>query len=59
MDQEELKVAEFGKALGYCFKLVSLDLGGCKHITDEFFNHLCAGEVYVDDSRVRPGFPDL
>lgn len=43
MDQEDLKIAEFGKALGVCFNLESLDVGGCKHITDEFFNHLTSG----------------
>ena len=60
MDQEELKVADFGKALGHCFLLESLDLGGCKHITDEFFNHLIAGsKVLEDESTVKPGLQHL
>jgi hypothetical protein len=44
MDQEDLKHPDFGKALGVCFKLESIDLGGCRAIGDDFFNHLMNGE---------------
>lgn len=40
MDQEEMKIPEFGKALGQCWNIESIDLGYGKHITDEFFMHL-------------------
>lgn len=55
MDQEELKVADFGKALGYCFKLESLDVGGCSAMTDEFFNHLGNGEMETGGIKTKPG----
>ena len=35
-----MKVPDFGKALGVCWNIESIDLGYDKHITDEFFNHL-------------------
>jgi hypothetical protein len=44
LDQEEMKHADFGKALGQCFNLECLDLGGSTYITDEFFQHLSSGE---------------
>jgi len=60
MDQEELKVADFGKALGHCFLLEIIDLGGCKHITDEFFGHLVSGgKTMEDESVVKPGLQHL
>ena len=60
MDQEELKIAEFGKALGLCFNLESIDLGGCKHLTDEFFNYLTSGAITNDEGQVeKPGLVDL
>ena len=59
MDQEEMKVADFGKALAVCFKLESFDVGGCTHITDEFFNHLCNGEMENDGIKTKPGLQEL
>lgn len=59
MDQEELKVAEFGKALGTCFLLGSIDIGGCHHITDEFFHHLTNGERVFEGTSSKPGLPNL
>lgn len=59
MDQEELRAADFGRALGTCFELHSLDLGGCHHITDEFFMHLCQGERNVDGAVTKPGLQKL
>lgn len=60
MDQEDLKIADFGKALGQCFKLESLDLGGCKHITDEFFFNLTSGSyTNADGQVVKPGLANL
>jgi hypothetical protein len=44
LDQEEMKHADFGKALGQCFNLEVIDLGGSTYITDEFFQHLTSGE---------------
>jgi hypothetical protein len=48
MDQEGMKVAEFGKALGHCLKLQSLDIGGNTHMTDEFINHLTTQIITID-----------
>lgn len=59
MDQEGLANAQFGKALGHCFKLQSLDLGGCRHIGDDFFGFLCQGEKMEDGLIVKPGLADL
>jgi len=59
MDQEELTVAEFGKALGTCFSLESIDVGGCHHITDEFFHHLTNGEKVYEGTASKPGLPNL
>lgn len=59
MNQEELKVSDFGKALGVCFRLQSVSLGGCTHISDEFFGFLCSGEQEQDGFRTKPGFSDL
>lgn len=60
MDQEDLKIPEFGKALGVCFNLESLDLAGCKHITDEFFNHLTSGAITNEEGTVqKPGLAEL
>lgn len=55
MDQEGLKVADFGKALATCFELESLDVGGGHHITDEFFMHLPNGELMVEGAVTKPG----
>ena len=44
MDQDEMKHADFGKALAVCFSLESIDVGGCTAIGDDFFNHLLNGE---------------
>lgn len=59
MDQEGLRAADFGKALAVCFDLESLDLGGCHHITDEFFMHLANGERTVEGSVSKPGLQKL
>jgi hypothetical protein len=59
MDQEEMKVADFGKALALCFKLETVDIGGCTHITDEFISHLCNGELEHEGVRTKPGFPEM
>ena len=53
---EELKVADFGKALAYAFNLQVLDVAGCSAITDEFFQHISSGEVLVDEVKTKPGF---
>ena len=56
MDQEEIKVPEFAKALAYCFELEILDLAGCKHIADDFFNNLLSAEIKNSDGfMVKPG----
>ncbi len=56
MDQEETKVSEFSKALAYCFNLQILDLAGCKHIADDFFNNITSGETKNSDGfMVKPG----
>lgn len=59
MDQEGLANSHFGKALGLCFRLQSLDLGGCRHIGDDFFNYLCSGEKMEDGLIVKPGLTEL
>ena len=59
MDQEDLKIADFGKALGVCFKLESIDVGGCKHITDEFISNICSGEMEEDRIKTKPGLFEL
>ena len=59
MDQEGLANSHFGKALGLCFKLNTLDLGGCRHIGDDFFNFLCSGEKMEDGLIVKPGLANL
>lgn len=59
MDQEELKVAAFGKALGFCTKLEILDLSGNKHLTDEFFINVFNAEIEVDKTKIKPGLPDI
>ena len=59
MDQEELKVADFGKAMGHCFKLEVIDVGGCSAMTDEFFNHLGNGEMETDGIKTKPGLQEL
>ena len=55
MDQEGLKVADFGKALASCFKLEVIDVSGCHWITDEFFMHLANGEMMVEGVATKPG----
>jgi Leucine-rich repeat (LRR) protein len=59
LDQEEMKQADFGKALGLCTHLKSLDVGGNKHMTDEFFNHLTSQEIEVDGIKVKIGLSEL
>jgi len=44
MDQEDMKIPDFGKSMGECFKLQSIDLAGCRAIGDDFFNNLMNGE---------------
>jgi len=44
MDQEDMKTPDFGKSMGECFKIQSIDLAGSRAIGDEFFNHLLNGE---------------
>lgn len=59
MDQEGLKAADFGKALGVCFQLESLDISGCHYITDEFFMHLSSGELTIEGVVTKPGLQNL
>lgn len=60
MDQEELKCPELGKALGICFKLEILDIGGCSYLSDEFISQLCSGESKDEnDMVIRPGLTNL
>lgn len=59
MDQDELKVSDFGKSLGHCFKIQSIDLGGCRAIGDDFFNNLANGEIKEEGVTVKPGFVEL
>lgn len=60
MDGEGLANPIFGKALAVCFKLQSLDLGGCKEIGDDFFSmNLLTGEKMEEGLPTRPGFPEL
>lgn len=56
MDQEGLANSHFGKALGFCFKLQTLDLGGCKHIGEDFFNweHLAINSPHSPANRSAP-----
>jgi hypothetical protein len=44
MDQEEMKVADFGKALGSCWTIETIDLSFNKALTDEFFMHFMGQE---------------
>jgi hypothetical protein len=56
MDQEEIKVPEFSKALSFSFNLQVLDLSGCKYIADDFFNNIISGETKNSDGFVvKPG----
>lgn len=57
--QEEVKVAEWGKAVGHCFKLEILNLAGNKHLTDEFFNNLFGVEVEIERTKTKPGLAHL
>ena len=59
MEQEELKVAEWGKALGQCFELESLDLAGNQHVSDEFFHHLGNQEKVEEGITTKPGLAKL
>lgn len=59
MDQEGLTNSQFGKALGLCFKLQTLDVGGCKAIGDDFFVHLSSGEKMEDGLLLKPGLAEL
>lgn len=60
MEHEEIKSPELGKALGVCFKLEVLDVAGCNHLSDEFFNNLCSGEGRdVNDMIIKPGLTFL
>ena len=54
-----MKHPDFGKALGVCFLLESIDVGGCTAIGDDFFNHLLNGEQEVDGIKTKPGLPEL
>lgn len=60
MDQEGMNVSEWGKALGHCFKLQSLDLSGNKTMGDDFFSlNLFAVEVEEGKQKIKPGLPEL
>lgn len=57
MDQEGMLIPEWGKALGSCFKLQSLDLSGNKNLTEEFFiNHVFTVEIEDGKNKIKPGF---
>jgi hypothetical protein len=59
MDQEDMKIAEFGKALGCCTQLQIMDLALNKHMTDEFFNNIFAVEIEQEKQKIKPGLPAL
>ena len=59
ISSEELKIAEFGKALAYCFNLLVIDLAGCTHITDEFFQHLGTGAIIEEEITKKQGFKNM
>lgn len=59
MDQEDMKIPDFGKSLGECFKIQCIDLAGCRAIGDDFFNHLMNGEQVLDGIKTKPGLPEL
>ena len=48
MDQEDMKIPDFGKSMGECFKIQSIDLAGSRAIGDDFFNNLMNGEQVLD-----------
>ena len=54
-----MKISDFGKALGVCFKLKSLDLGGSKAIGDDVIAHICSGEMEQDGIKTKPGLFEL
>ena len=50
---------DFGKALGLCWNIESIDLGYGKHITDEFFNLLTGQEIGDEKTKTKPGLVKL
>ena len=58
MDSEEMK-DDFAKSLAVCFKIQSIDLSGCRNLTDMFFNALLNGEKKEGTSMTKPGLSDL
>lgn len=54
-----MKVPDWGKPMGECFKIQSIDLSGCRAIGDDFFNHLMNGEQVLDGIKTKPGLPEL
>ena len=59
MDQEEMKFPDFGKALGVCFNLQSIDLGGSSHIGDDVINFIFSGDKEEDGIKTKPGLQYL
>ena len=59
MDQEDMKIPDFGKSMGECFKIQSIDLTGSRAIGDDFFNNLMNGEQVLDGIKTKPGLPEL
>lgn len=57
MRSEALKLPDWGKALGACLGLESLDVSGCRALTDDFFMQMCNFEIKNKDNTVtKPGF---
>ena len=60
MRSEALKLPDWGKALGACLGLESLDVSGCRALTDDFFMQMCNFEIKNKDNTVtKPGFQHL
>ena len=59
MDQEGLKIPDFGAALGCCFSIESIDLGGCVAITDQFFDLLSQQQKEVEGVMTKVGLVSL
>ena len=60
MRQEALKAPEYGKAMAQCGNLESIDISGCREMTDDFFMQMCTAPTRnPDGSQGKPNFPYL
>ena len=59
MDQDALKTGQFGKSLGQCWNVQSLDFSGSRALTDDFFNLLAGQYIEEEGEKIRPGFANL